>query len=83
MTMPRTITIGCSRGSQDMYSVLQRAVQLLRAASVRVDAAAQNVHVDSPPTATILLRDLNDKARAALILDSAGILVHKGQDVRP
>lgn len=73
--MPRTIIIGCAP-TQDMYSVLQRALQLLRSAGIKVDAAAQNVQADLPATATILLRDVKDIARAVTVLERAGVAVH-------
>jgi len=60
-----------------MYAVLERALNLLDPAGVKVDAAAQNIHSDAPATATILLRFANDKSRAIGILERAGIIVQR------
>ena len=60
-----------------MYSVLQRALKLLDLAGIKVEAAAQNVEADVAASATILLRNLNDKARAIYILENAGIPVQR------
>ena len=75
--MSRTITIDCPQGGKDMYSVLQDALKLLNAAGIKVDAAAQIMHANSPPTATIVLRRSSDRARAIGILQRAGVLVQK------
>jgi hypothetical protein len=75
--MERSITIARPPGGRTMYCVLQHALKVLDSAGVSIDAAAQNVHSGLPISATILLRNRDDKSRALQILQRAGIFIQK------
>jgi len=73
--MPRTITITGADDGASMSLVLERALKLLDTASIKVNAAAQNIKDNVPVSATIVLRSFHDKPRAIRILERAGILI--------